>query len=82
MTDVRITVIGKPGCHLCDNAQVVVDRVAADLGVGVTVLSILDDADLHERYWEQIPVILVDGRRHDYFHVDEQRLRAALARTP
>jgi hypothetical protein len=74
----RITLIGKPGCHLCDEARVVVQRVAADLGVGWEELSTSDDPALHERYWEQIPVTLVDGQPHDFWRVDEHRLRAAL----
>jgi hypothetical protein len=75
----RITLIGKPGCHLCDDARVVISRVADDLGVVWEERSIEDDAALAEEYWEQIPVTLVDGRRHDYWRVDESRLRAALA---
>lgn len=76
--EARITLIGKPGCHLCDEARVVVARVAQDLGVGWTELDINQDRELAEQYWEQIPVTLVDGRRHDFWHVDEARLRAAL----
>jgi hypothetical protein len=76
----RITLIGKPGCHLCDDARAVIERVAADLGVGWEERSILDEPALAEEYWEQIPVTLVDGRQHDYWRVDERRLRAALAR--
>ena len=78
MDSARITLIGKPGCHLCDEARAVVARVADDLGVGWTELDITTDGELAEQYWEQIPVTLVDGRRHDFWHVDEARLRAAL----
>ena len=78
----RITLIGKPGCHLCDDARSVIAKVAADLGVGWEERSIADDPALAEEYWEQIPVTLVDGRQHDYWRVDETRLRAALARRP
>jgi hypothetical protein len=74
----RITLVGKPGCHLCDDAREVVARVANDLGVGWVELSILDDEGLNDRYWEQIPVILVDGKQHDFWRVDEGRLRLAL----
>jgi hypothetical protein len=74
----RITLIGKPGCHLCDDARVVVERVAADTGVGWQELSILDDESLREQYAELIPVVLVDGEQHDFYRVDETRLRAAL----
>ena len=80
MTDQpRVLLIGKPGCHLCDDARAVVARVTADLGESFAERSILDDAELHERYWEQIPVVLVDGAQHDFWRVDEARLRAALA---
>ncbi|WP_307864496.1 glutaredoxin family protein [Allobranchiibius sp. CTAmp26] len=77
--DPRITLIGKPGCHLCDEARAVIAAVAADTGVGWVEVSILDDPALREQYAEQIPVTLVDGAQHDYWRVDEKRLRAALA---
>ena len=75
----RITLIGKPGCHLCEDARVVVARVAAETGTHWRELSILDDPDLAERYREQIPVVLVDGEQHDYWRVDAERLRGALS---
>jgi hypothetical protein len=74
----RITLIGKPGCHLCDDARAVIERVAADTGTAWEELSILDDPALAERYWEHIPVVLVDGEQHDFWRVSESRLRAAL----
>jgi hypothetical protein len=54
--------------------------VAAEVGVDWVEQSIEDDPALREQYWEQIPVTFVDGRQHDYWRVDESRLRAALAR--
>ena len=75
----RITLIGKAGCHLCDDARQVVARVAAQAGADVEELSIDDDPDLAERYWEQIPVVLVDGAQHAFHRVDEHRLGEALA---
>ena len=85
MSHVRLTIIGKPECHLCDVAGEVIDGVvrelrsaASDRQVTVERLSILDDPELHERYWEQIPVVLVDGREHAHWHVDPAALRAAI----
>jgi glutaredoxin len=75
----RITLIGKPGCHLCDAARETIARVAADLGVGWEELDITQDAELYDQYWEQIPVTLVDGHQHDFWRISEDRLRAALA---
>lgn len=76
----RITLIGRDGCHLCDAAREVVRRVAADTGAGWVELSVDDDPELLRRYAEQIPVTLVDGAQHDYWRVDEARLRGALDR--
>lgn len=77
----RITLLTKPGCHLCGPAREVIERVSADLGVGWVELSILDDPALNAAYWEQIPVTLVDGVQHDFWRVDESRLRRALEST-
>ncbi|GAA0852244.1 hypothetical protein GCM10009525_79890 [Streptosporangium amethystogenes subsp. fukuiense] len=76
--DHRITLLGKPGCHLCDDARAVIERVAAELGVPWEERDITASAEDQERYWEMIPVTLVDGVQHDFWRVDENRLRAAL----
>jgi hypothetical protein len=77
----RITLLGKPGCHLCDDARAVVSRVADELAVPWDERSILDDEELLAEYAEQIPVVLIDGRQHTFWRVDEARLRAALGRS-
>lgn len=75
----RITLIGKSNCHLCDDARAVLAQVCAESGDTWTELSIEDDPALYDTYWEQIPVVLVDGRPHDFWRIDPVRLRAALA---
>lgn len=75
----RVTLIGKPGCHLCDDAREVIAAVCQEMGEAFTELSILDDPALAAQYAEEIPVTLVDGARHDYFRVDPVRLRKALS---
>ena len=75
----RVTLYSKPGCHLCEDAEAVIERVCADVGESYDEVSILDDPALLERYAEEIPVTLVDGKQHDFWRVDEGRLRAALA---
>ena len=74
----RVTLYSKPGCHLCDDARVVVQRVCADLGTDFEEVDITTSPELMDAYGEQIPVTLVDGRQHDFWRVDERRLRAAL----
>jgi glutaredoxin len=75
----RITLIGREGCHLCDDAREVVRRVADDTGVGWVEVFVDADPDLLRRYSDQVPVVLVDGAQHDFWRVDETRLRRALS---
>jgi glutaredoxin len=74
----RITLYGRPGCHLCDAARAVIERVCADTGERYVEVSVDDDPALVARFGEEVPVTFVDGRQHDFWRVDEARLRAAL----
>ena len=78
----RITLLGRPGCHLCDDARAVIERVAAELGVGWEERDITASPEDMREYWDKIPVTLVDGVQIDFWRVSETRLRAALARPP
>ena len=75
----RVTLVGKPDCHLCEAARETIAAVCAETGDTFVERSILDDLELADLYWEQIPVTLVDGAQHDFWRVDPDRLRAALA---
>jgi glutaredoxin len=73
-----VTLVRKPGCHLCDDAQAVLEKVCGELGVPVEHKDITEDRALHDQYWEQIPVVLIDGEQHTFWRVNEERLRRAL----
>ena len=75
-----ITLLSRPGCHLCDDARAIIARVAADTGVGWEERDITQSEDDLREYWDKIPVTFVDGVQHDFWRVSEQRLRAALGR--
>ena len=74
----RVLLYSRPGCHLCDDARAVVERVCADLGESFEEVDITADDDLEDRFGEEVPVTFVDGRQHDFWRVDETRLRTAL----
>ena len=74
-----IALLGRPGCHLCDEARTVISRVAADLGVPWEERDITQSERDLQDYSEMIPVTLINGVQHDFWHVSEERLRAALA---
>lgn len=73
-----VTLLGKPGCHLCEDARAVVDAVCAETGSVVEEKDITQDEALYAQYWEQIPVVLIDGEQHTFWRVDPKRLRGAL----
>jgi glutaredoxin len=78
-----VTLLGKPGCHLCDDARAVVTGVLASYpDVALEEKSILDDPALLDAYAEEIPVVLIDDRVHTMWRVDETRLRSALGPPP
>ena len=79
MSDTRVRLYSRPGCHLCDDARAVVERVCADLGTSYDEVDITTSPELMNAYADQIPVTFDDGKQHDFWRVDETRLRRALA---
>jgi glutaredoxin len=73
-----ITLLSRPGCHLCDDAREVIARVAGELGVSWTERDITASQDDLREYADMVPVTFVDGVQHDFWRVDERRLRKAL----
>jgi glutaredoxin len=80
MTAHEITLLSRPGCHLCEEARAVIERVAAELRVPWSERDIALSEDDLRMYSEMVPVTFIDGIQHDYWRVSEDRLRAALRR--
>jgi glutaredoxin len=78
----RVTVVSRVDCHLCEQAKQVVARVAAEVGVTWAEVDVDADPALLAEYSDLVPVILVDGKMHDYWRVDADRLRQALSAAP
>jgi glutaredoxin len=70
----RLRLYTRPGCHLCEEAAAVLERV----GEPFEEVDISGDDDLEEEYGLRIPVLLLDGQEHGYWRVEEDRLRADL----
>lgn len=76
----RLTLLTREGCHLCDDAKEAMARVAATAGVGWREVDVATDIELEREYGDRLPVILLDGREHGYWRVEEDRLLRDLAR--
>jgi hypothetical protein len=76
----RLTLITRVGCHLCDVAKEAMDRVAAATGERWAELDVDADVELEKEYGDRVPVVLLDGREHGYWRVEEERLLRDLRR--
>ncbi|MDO5051971.1 MAG: glutaredoxin family protein [Pseudoclavibacter sp.] len=81
---VVVELFGRPGCHLCEEAEAVVtavsERLAGRVRLELRHTDITSDPDLERRYGERIPVVTVAGRLHAEWRVDPGRLERALLR--
>ena len=78
MTPSTVTLYGRPGCHLCDDARAVLERVRAERPFALREIDIEADERLLRAYLERIPVVALDGQELYDFFVDEADLRRRL----
>lgn len=78
--DHAVTLITRTGCHLCQEAERLLRRLRDELGYRYEELDVDADAARRDEYSDRVPVILIDGREHGYWRVEEPRFRAALGR--
>jgi glutaredoxin len=76
----QVTLYGKPGCHLCDEARAVVERVRAQRPFELREVDVTLDPVLYREYGERIPVLALDGEELFDFHVEEAVLLERLDR--
>ena len=79
MKPVRLTLISRDGCHLCEVAEQALDRIAPGEWARVDVAGSID---LERDFGDRVPVLLLDGKEHGYWRIEEERLRRDLARPP
>lgn len=78
MSEPRLTLVTRPGCHLCDVAKEALDRVVAVTGDRWVEVDVTSSLELERDYGDRVPVVLLDGREHGYWRVEEERLLADL----
>ncbi len=83
---ISLTLLTKPGCHLCEEAKKAIELVLFEFSkensdvvqIELTELNILEDEALKNQYSEEIPVLQINGATHAYWKIDSERLIAAL----
>jgi glutaredoxin len=84
---ISLTLLSKPGCHLCEEAKTVVDSVldqfksqhSVESPIELTEVNILEDQALLEKFGEEIPVLQINGVTHAYWRIDSDRLKLAIS---
>lgn len=74
----RVVVYTRAGCTSCVRAELDVERICGELGYSWAVVDVDSDGELRAEYGDRVPVIMVDGREHGFWKVEEPRLRATL----
>ena len=73
-----VTVYSRQGCHLCDDAENVLESLREELNFEIEVINIDIDPELIKLYSDQVPVIHIDGIHHDFYKVDPLRFKSSL----
>ena len=74
----KVTVISRNGCHLCEIAIDKINSVKDELNFELEIKLINDLPELEQEYGEQVPVIMIDNKIHDYWRVDIERFTKAI----
>ena len=78
--DHEVTLITRTGCHLCEEAEQLLQRLRGELGFAYREVDVDASAVLRDEFSDRVPVVLIDGKEHGYWRVEEPRFRKALAR--
>lgn len=78
---IALTIYTRPGCHLCEEMKIIVERVVRETGAQARIeeIDIASDTELQERYGLEIPVLLVNGRKAAKYRVSEKELTRILS---
>lgn len=77
---IQIDIYSRPGCHLCDEAKAVIERVQNRFSFDLHVINIETDPALEKQYGEEIPVVFINGNKAFKYHVDEAELEKKVKR--
>jgi glutaredoxin len=80
MPDIQIDIYSRPGCHLCDEAKDIIDRVRKRHAFAVRVINIEENPALESAYGTEIPVVFINGSKAFKYHVDERELEKKVKR--
>ncbi len=81
MSQFRLTLYSRRDCHLCDEAHALIERLRAEREAcfDLEVLDVDSDPGARQLYGDEVPVLLVNGKKFAKVRLDERRLRRKLS---
>ncbi len=76
----KLELLTRPGCHLCEEMAAVLDAVLPGEGLAYATVDVDSRPELRARFGDVVPVLLRDGRPVAKVKLDERRLRRIIAR--
>jgi len=81
----QVVLLTRRGCSLCERTATRLAELAGELGFDLTTTDVDAEAAagspaLRAEFGDRLPVVLLNGREHSYWELDEARLRADLAK--
>lgn len=76
----RVTLITRVGCHLCEDVETRLRELSGELDFEYEELDVDAEQDRRNEYSDRVPVILINGKEHGYWRLEEARFRRALAK--
>ena len=62
-----VTIYSRSGCHLCDVALSEIEKFKSEFDFNIEKILIDENLELEKKYGEEVPVILINGKPHDFF---------------
>ena len=77
---IDIEIYSRPGCHLCDEAKKVIERIQRRIPFTLRVINVETDPSLEREYGEQIPVVFINGKKAFKYHINEAEFESKVKR--
>lgn len=74
----KVTIYSRTGCHLCDVALEDIEKFKTEFDFSIEKILIDGNLELEKKYGEEVPVILINGKPHDFYKIDPERFRSAM----
>ena len=77
----KVTVYSRPQCHLCDEVKEQLEKLRRWADFELEEINIDEDEQLSRLYNEEVPVVMIDGRKAFKYRLDPEEFLEKLKRS-